>query len=96
MSKIALIAEFEIKAEHRDAFQALMRTHAKAALDQEPGCLQFDVTVARDNPNHVILHEIYRDQRALDEHMSSPGLADTRKTYAHMIATKRVTICLVV
>ena len=96
MSKIALIAEFEIKPQHRDAFQALMRTHAKAALDHEPGCLQFDVTVPRDHPNQVFLYEIYRDERALDEHMSSPGLADTRKTYAHMIASKRVTICRVV
>ena len=45
MSKIALIAEFEIKPQHRDAFQQLMRTHAQAALDHEPGCLQFDVAV---------------------------------------------------
>ena len=96
MSKIALIAEFEIKSEHREAFLALMRTHAKAALDLEPGCLQFDVTVPRDNANQVFLYEIYKDAKALDDHMSSSGLAATRETYAHMIAKKRVTICRVV
>lgn len=96
MNKIALIAEFEVKAEYRDAFQALMRTHAKAALDHETGCLQFDVTVPRDDPGRVFLYEIYKDEKALDEHMNSPGLADTRNSYAHMIATKRVTICRVI
>lgn len=95
MSKIALIAEFEVRPEHAPAFQSLMRTHAKAALDHEPGCLQFDVTVPRDNPNQVFLYEIYRDEAAFDEHMTSPGLAETRKTYEHMIARKRVTICRV-
>ena len=92
MSKIALIAEFEVKPDHRDAFQKLMRTHGQAALDHEPGCLQFDVAVPRDNPNQVFLYEIYRDEKALDDHMSSPGLAATRGSYAHMIAAKRVTI----
>lgn len=90
MSKIALIAEFESKPEHRAAFQALMRSHAEAALINEPGCLQFDVTVAREAPDRVLLYEIYRDQKALDEHMASPGLAATRDSYAHMIVSKRV------
>ena len=43
----------------------------------------------------MFLYEIYRDEKALDEHMNSPGLAATRGTYAHMIAAKRVTICRV-
>ena len=95
MSKIALIAEFEVKPEHRDAFQKLMRTHAQAAPDQEPGCLQFDVAVPRDEPSRVFLYEIYRDGAALDDHMNSPVLAATRGSYAHMIRKKRVTICRV-
>ncbi len=28
--------------------------------------------------------------------MNSPGLADTRNSYAHMIASQRVTICRVI
>ena len=95
MSKIALIAEFEVKPDHRDAFQKLMRMHAQAALDHEPGCLQFDVAVPRDDPSRVFLYEIYRDGAALDNHMNSPGLTETRKSYAHMICEKRVTICRV-
>lgn len=96
MSKIALFAEFEAKPEHRDAFQSLMREHAKAALDRESGCLQFDVTIGRENPNQVVLYEVYEDQKALEEHMASPGLAETRQAYAHMIATKRVLTCRIV
>ena len=93
MSKIALIAEFEVKPEHRDTFQKLMLTHARAALEHEPGCLQFDVAVPRDHTNQVFLYEIYLNESALDHHMNSPGLAATRGSYAHMIAGKRVTIC---
>ena len=96
MSKLALVAEFEAKPEHREAFAKLMREHARAALDHEPGCLQFDVTVGREDPNQVILYEVYRDDQALDEHMKSPHLAATRGSYAHMITSKRVVVCRIV
>lgn len=93
MSKIALVVEFGVKPEHKDAFCTLMRSHAKAALDKEPGCLQFDVMVSREDANRVFLYEIYADQKALDEHMASPQLAQTRGSYAHMIADRRVVVC---
>ncbi len=93
MSKLALIADFDVEPEACDAFQSLMRDHAAAALRDEEGCLQFDVAVARDDPNRVILYEVYRDQAALDTHMGSDRLARTRQAYADMITDRRVTIC---
>ena len=96
MSKIALVVEFKVVPEHKEAFCTLMRSHAKAALDHEPGCLQFDVMVSREDATRVFLYEIYADQKALDEHMASPQLARTRGSYAHMIAERRVVICNVI
>ncbi len=93
MPAIALIAEFTVHPEHRDAFVSLMRSHAATALREEDGCTQFDVVTQRDEPNRVFLYEIYGNDAALREHMESPQLARTRGDYAHMIVTKRVTIC---
>ncbi|MDQ2803147.1 MAG: antibiotic biosynthesis monooxygenase [Pseudomonadota bacterium] len=93
MNKLALVAEFGVKPERRAQFLELMVSHAKSALDEEEGCLQFDVAVARDNENQIVLYELYKDDAAMAEHMNSAHLAETRKAYADMIATKRVTIC---
>lgn len=93
MSKMALVAEFGVKPAMRDRFLALMTEHARAALAEEDGCLQFEVAVARDDPDRVLLWELYRDDDALAEHMGSAQLARTREAYAEMIESKRVTIC---
>ncbi|MEQ8505248.1 MAG: antibiotic biosynthesis monooxygenase family protein [Rhodospirillales bacterium] len=96
--KIALMVEFGVKAERRQDFLALMRSHAKMTLDSEPGCEQFDVLdPAAHNgggeSGSVFLYELYTDQAAVDAHMNSALLASTRGSYDDMITTKRVVWC---
>ena len=93
--KLALMVEFGVKPERRKDFLALMRSHARMTLEQEPGCEQFDVLDPTEGGGSVCLYEVYRDAAALTEHMNSALLASTRGSYDDMITTKRVVRCAV-
>ncbi len=94
MSRIALVVEFHVKTERREDFIALMREHAKGTLEEEEGCLQFDVLLPNEN-GRVFLYEVYRDQAALEVHMGSARLARTRAAYEDMIESRTITVCTV-
>jgi len=93
VSKIALVVEFDVKPEHRDAFEAVIRSHAARTLDAEPGCLQFDVLIPKKDTGAVFLFECYKDGAALEAHGKSPILAETRAKYEDMINDRRITMC---
>jgi quinol monooxygenase YgiN len=38
---------------------------------QEPGCLSYLLHVDREKPGSFMFHEVFEDQRALDEHVNS-------------------------
>jgi quinol monooxygenase YgiN len=93
MSKVALVVEFDVKPEHRKAFEEVIRSHARRTREAEPGCLQFDVLIPQREANKVFLFECYRDSAAFDAHGKSPILAETRDKYKDMIEGRRITIC---
>ena len=69
---LAITVEFQIKPAHRDAFMSEMKANAVATVAREPGCRQFDVCVAGDDPNKVFLYELYDDKAAFDAHLKTP------------------------
>ncbi len=93
MSKIALIVEFDVKPEHRSAFEEVIRGHAKRTKEAESGCVQFDVLIPQRDANKVCLFECYEDADAFAAHGKSPILAETREKYKDMIVDRRITIC---
>lgn len=93
MSKVALVVEFDIKPEHRQAFEEIIRSHAARTLETEEGCLQFDVLVPDGEPNKVFLFECYRDAAAFEVHGKSALLAETRGKYQDLIEGRRITVC---
>ena len=93
MSKIALVVEFDIKPEHRQAFEDVIRGHAQKTLESEEGCLQFEILIPREDEGKVFLFECYRDAAAFETHGKSPILAETRETYKDMINGRRITVC---
>jgi quinol monooxygenase YgiN len=93
MSKVALVVEFDIKPEHRQAFEEIIRFHAKRTLEQEEGCVSFEVLIPQNDDNKVFLFECYRDAAAFEVHGKSPLLAETRGKYKDMIENRRITVC---
>jgi len=42
------------------------------AARKEPGCRQFDVVVDPDDRTHMMLYEVYADDRAFEAHQQTP------------------------
>ena len=63
---------FEIEPDARGQFISLVTANAKASLDNEPGCLRFDVLLPLSEDNsEILLYEIYRDRAAFEAHLAS-------------------------
>ena len=69
---IALLVTIRIQPPHREAFMEAMLDDASHSVQDEPGCLRFDVLEDPDDPNRIFLYEVYRDEEALEAHRQAP------------------------
>ena len=79
MTQVALFVDFEAIPERSQDFDALIRRHAAATLEEEDGCLAFTVGIDREAPNHFWLFELYTDDAALAYHRNSARLLKFRE-----------------
>jgi (4S)-4-hydroxy-5-phosphonooxypentane-2,3-dione isomerase len=69
-------------------FIAASLDNARASLT-EPGVLRFDVIQDHDDPEHVVLVEVYRDEDASAAHKQTAHYATWRDLVAQMMAEPR-------
>lgn len=69
MNKFVLVVEFDVKPESLQKFNELIAVNAQASVREEPGCRQFDVLQDNEDPNHVVLYEVYDSAAAFQDHM---------------------------
>jgi autoinducer 2-degrading protein len=77
-----------VRPHHVEGFLAATLRNARASV-QEPGVLRFDVLSDDDNPTHVILVEVYRDEDASSVHKQTEHYAAWRDAVAPMMAEPR-------
>jgi quinol monooxygenase YgiN len=68
---IVNLVTFAVPAAGMERFLAISKTNSEASL-KEPGITGFEVLVARDTPNTVLLVETYRDEAAYKSHRVTP------------------------
>lgn len=83
-----VIVDFVAKPEHADAFRTEMVRNAGASLADEPGCRQFDVSVAADDPAKIFLYELYDDRVAFDAHLKTTHYREFDAKTAPWVAVK--------
>ena len=81
MSKFANVVTIEVVPGRRDQVATLLLAH-KARLKDEPGTLQFEVLLPKDDDTKVFSFEMYRDAAAFEVHLNGPSLAQLRKEIA--------------
>lgn len=86
----AVLVHFEIKTDQMQRFLPLMRDNARASLQTEPGCHQFDVCTDPDRPGQVVLYELYEDAAAFTEHLKTEHFLSFDAAVADCIASKTV------
>ena len=69
--KYIVCVTLRIKQQHCEDFKLIMHTNAMTSLQNEEGCLQFDVCSNPDEPCHVFLYEAYTSKLAFEEHLNS-------------------------
>ena len=75
-----IVATLHAKPQFRDALLQAVLDDAKGSLQNEPGCLRFDVVHDEQNPNRIFLYEVYKDKAAFDVHAQSPHMVKFRNT----------------
>lgn len=93
MAKVAVVVEFDVKPDHRPAFEKIIREHARITKETEPGCVRFDVLIPKKEDGRIMLFELYADDKAFQDHSSAPRLAEVRERYKDMITGRRITLC---
>ena len=93
MPAIALVVEITTQPGQRDAFLARLRQHRENVLANEPGCARFEILLAEENAEGLVLYELYRDEEALKEHDAAPYFQAYREETAAMIAARRRILC---
>ena len=84
-----VIAEFVVKEGLMDTFLTHAFDDARHSVDEEPGCLQFDVLRAPEVPNGVLFYEVYSTKEAFDEHLATPHVARFRAILSDHVEAER-------
>ncbi len=95
MTQLTIIVEFETLDGSEEAFTALMRDHARKTLNEEPGCLRFEVIkpVERDGtpvPNRLMVNELYADEAAVTAHEANPRMPGLREATGPLLKSRRL------
>ena len=67
-----IIAPIEIKAGSKERFIKEIIDDARGSVNDEPGCLRFDVIQDAAEPNRIWLYEVYKDEAAFQAHTQAP------------------------
>ncbi|WP_455887660.1 putative quinol monooxygenase [Pseudomonas rustica] len=74
----SLFIKTRVKPGCANDFLAAIKVNAAASVASEPGCLVFDVSQDRVDPELIYLYEIYRDDAAYDAHTQTAHFRDSR------------------
>ena len=61
-----IVAPIQINPGFRGRFIEEMVLDAKGSVENEPGCLRFDIVQDGDDPNRIWLYEVYVDEAAFE------------------------------
>ena len=93
MPKLAIVGTLEVAPGRKDEVLPLLMAHRARCLKDEPGTLQFEVLVPREDDTKVLLYEVYRDDAAFDVHWNGTSVARLREETAGMIVKVYGTRC---
>src|SRR5262249_11119226 len=96
MPKFANVVTIEVALGRRDQLLPLLAAHKTRSLKDEPGTLQLEILMPKDDDTKVLSYEVYRDDGAFEAHRNGPSLAQWRDETAGMVVKLHGTRCAVV
>jgi len=95
MPKFATVGTIEVAPGLKNELLPLLAAHKARCLKDEPGTVQFEILLPRDDDTKVLLYEVYQDDAAFDAHRNGPSFARWREETAAMVAKIYGTRCAV-
>jgi (4S)-4-hydroxy-5-phosphonooxypentane-2,3-dione isomerase len=95
MAKFATVGTIEIAPGQRDRLLPLLAAHKARCLKDEPGTVQFEILLPKDDNTKVLLYEVYRDDAAFEVHRTGPSFTRWREETAGMVVKIYGTRCTV-
>jgi quinol monooxygenase YgiN len=93
LPKLAILGTLEVTPGRKDEVLPLLMAHRARCLKDEPGTLQFEVLVPREDDTKVLLYADYRDDAAFNVHWNGTSVARLREEAAGMIVKVYGTRC---
>ena len=75
----SLVVQMEVRPGFREEFLAGVTANAEASVQDEPGCLRFDVSSVDGDENRFLLYELYVDADAFAAHKQTEHFVEWRK-----------------
>ena len=85
-----VLVEFRLYSEFGDFFRERVMRQAADSLALEAECHQFDVCIDPNQPDDLLLYEIYSDRAAFDTHLASAHFVQFDADVKHCIEQKTV------
>lgn len=93
MANVFYIVELRIAQGRREEYLNIAHDHARRSVELEPGCLRFEVLSEREQPDGVILVEVYRDDAAAEAHANSEHMAAYREATQDLVERRVLHRC---
>jgi len=85
-----LLMEVQIKPERLNEFLQLIRDDAERSVQDEPGCLRFDVLQDTEDEHKFYYYEVYKDEAARLAHRETPHFKKYVEVAPDMMAGPRI------
>ncbi|CAI9120210.1 putative quinol monooxygenase [Brytella acorum] len=72
VTPLTVIAEFATTSETFEPFLEMCRFDAERSVGDEDGCLEFVVLTPEDQPDTIVLYEVYTGRPAFEAHLKTP------------------------
>jgi (4S)-4-hydroxy-5-phosphonooxypentane-2,3-dione isomerase len=93
MSKLVIMGAVEVTPGTRDHILPILTAHRDRCLRDEPGTLQFEVVLPREDDSKMLIYEVYNDDAAFEAHRNAPSRAQWLKETAGMAVKVLATRC---
>ena len=90
MSKLVIVVDFQLHPGAAEQFMPLMQQNAQASVQDEPGCLQFDVLTPDNEPDEVFLYEVYENDEAFARHLQTPHFLAFKAAVGELVKSQSV------
>lgn len=95
MPAVTIIVEFETIEGKSAEFEHIMIDHARRTLNEEPGCLRFEVIRPLDDAGApretaLIVNELYADDAAVAAHRANPRMGLLGDTIRPLLKSRRL------